>query len=186
MCCTTTHLGKGARCAPPLHPPGRGSFRALNPFQSQKIVSPINHSRETSLSLHPSILSGRSVAIAPPEPTRRAWRRASPPAPNHARTSGRPITNQGSVPAPTDTPMTISWRRLHRDQEGSFRATLSLEPSNRAGAFVPLASLTNPARIGCRHLIEGGSRSMGVSSPTEPYLSDLGNCLPTDTEPCTN
>lgn len=159
MCCTTTHLGKGARCAPPLHPPGRGSSRALNPFQSQQIVSPINHSRETSLSLHPSILSGRSGAIAPHESTRRAWRRASPPAPNHARTSGRPITNQGSVPAPTDTPMTISWRRLHRDHEGSFRATLSLEPSHRAGAFVPLASLTNPARIGCRHLAEGGSRS---------------------------
>ena len=39
------HLGKGARCAPPLHPPGHGSFRALNPFQSQKIVSPINHSQ---------------------------------------------------------------------------------------------------------------------------------------------
>jgi len=39
------HLGKGARCAPPLHPPGRGSSRALNPFQSQKIVSPINHSQ---------------------------------------------------------------------------------------------------------------------------------------------
>lgn len=39
------HLGKGARCAPPLHPPGCGSVRALNPFQSQKIVSPINHSQ---------------------------------------------------------------------------------------------------------------------------------------------
>ena len=64
---STPHLGKGARCALPLHPSGHGSFRVLNPFQSQKTVSPINHSRETSLSLHPSILSGRSGAIAPLE-----------------------------------------------------------------------------------------------------------------------
>ena len=74
--------------------------------------------------------------------TRRAWRRASPPAPNHAQTSGRSISNQGSVPAPTDTPMTISWRRFHReqralqplcnpDQEERFRAALALEPSHR-------------------------------------------------------
>ena len=98
MCCTTTHLGKGARCAPPLHPPGRGSVRALNPFLSQKIVSPINHSqgletslstctepwimgaivptlephsRETSLSLHPSTWR----AFLPPRPQTTSWRR---------------------------------------------------------------------------------------------------------------
>lgn len=41
--------------------------------------------------------SAGSRAIAPPEPTRRTWRRASPPAPNHAQTAGRSITNQRSI-----------------------------------------------------------------------------------------
>lgn len=53
--CSTKPSWQGDRCAPPLHPPSCGSFRALNPFQSQKTVSPVKHSRETSLSLHPSI-----------------------------------------------------------------------------------------------------------------------------------
>ena len=66
--CTTPHLGKGARCALPLHPSGYGSSRVLNPFQSQQTVSPVKHSRETSLSLHPSIPSGRSWTIAPLNP----------------------------------------------------------------------------------------------------------------------
>jgi len=52
--------------------------------------------------------------------TRRAWRSASPPAPNHARTSGRPITNQGSVPAPPDTPMTISSRPTLRGLDAAI------------------------------------------------------------------
>lgn len=51
------HLGKGTRCAPPLHPPGLGSYWASNPSRA-------------SGTYHRSI-------------TRRAWRRPSPPAPNH-------------------------------------------------------------------------------------------------------
>ena len=43
--CSTKPSWQGGRCAPPLHPPSRGSFRALNPFKSQQIVSPINHSQ---------------------------------------------------------------------------------------------------------------------------------------------
>jgi len=61
------YLGKGARCALPLHPSGYGSSMVSNPLQSQQTVSPVKHSRETSLSLHPSIPSGRSGAIAPLE-----------------------------------------------------------------------------------------------------------------------
>ena len=53
--------------------------------------------KETSLSLHPSI--------------RRLSRPLNPLAP-----SGRCITNRGSVPAPTDTPMTTSLRPFHGDQ----------------------------------------------------------------------
>lgn len=46
------HLGKGTRCAFPLHPSGLGSCRGLTPFQSQRNVSPFHHSQglETSLS----------------------------------------------------------------------------------------------------------------------------------------
>ena len=71
MGCSTPHLGKGARCALPLHPSGCGSSRALNPFQSHQIVSPINHSRETSLSQHPSTWR----AFLPPRPQTISWRR---------------------------------------------------------------------------------------------------------------
>src|SRR3546814_83844 len=56
--------------SPPLHPPGRGSSRALNPFQSHQTVSPVNHSRETSLSLHPSTWR----AFLPPRPQTISWR----------------------------------------------------------------------------------------------------------------
>jgi len=87
-------------------------------------------------------------AIAPPEPTRRTWRYASPPAPHHARTSGRPITNQGSVPAAPDTPWPLHGDDFIETMEGSFRATLALDPTHRAGAFAPLASLTNLPQVG--------------------------------------
>lgn len=137
MFCSTKPSWQGDRCAPPLHPPGRGSVRALNPCRSQQTVSPVNHSRETSLSLHPSIPSGGPEAIAP----------LNPLAP-----SGRCTTNPGSVPATPDTPMTISWRptlrgldaatswrRPRRDQGGEHSCCPSLEPSHRPrGASHPL------------------------------------------------
>lgn len=162
---STTRLARGPAARPRCIPPTSGSFRALNPFQSHR-----SYRRSTTRGRLRSPCTHRSFqedhgAIAPLGTTRKAWRLASPPAPNHARTSGRPITNQGSVPAPPDTPMTISWRRFHRDQEGSFRATLSLEPSHRAGAFVPLASLTNRAPFGCRHLVEDEPGSEDLSPP---------------------
>lgn len=34
--CNTKPSWQGGRCAPPLHPPGRGSSRVLNPFQSHR------------------------------------------------------------------------------------------------------------------------------------------------------
>lgn len=79
--CSTTHLGKGTRCAPPLHPPGLGSYWASNPSRA-------------SGTYHRSI-------------TRRAWRRPSPPAPNHGSSelsrSPEPHS-QGdfALPAPID------------------------------------------------------------------------------------
>ncbi|NVK20610.1 MAG: hypothetical protein HWE30_18110 [Methylocystaceae bacterium] len=53
--------------------------------------------------------------------------------------SGRCITNQGSVPATPDTPMTISWRRLHRDHgREHFIAALPWSHPIDQGAFLPL------------------------------------------------
>jgi hypothetical protein len=42
--------------------------------------------------------------------------------------------------------------------EGSIRAALPWNLPIDQGAFEPLGTLTNPARIGCRHLAEDGSR----------------------------
>ncbi len=59
--------------------------------------------------------------------TRWTWRRASPPAPNHAQSFGRLTASQGSAPATPDTPMT----------KGEFHAslwipsTISLKPTLR-------------------------------------------------------
>ena len=74
-------LGKGARCAPPFHPPSHGSSWASNPSRA-------------SGTYHRSI-------------TRRAWRRPSPSAPNHGSSelsrSPKPHS-QGdfALPAPID------------------------------------------------------------------------------------
>ena len=145
MFCSTKQLGKGTRCAPPLHPLGQWLFQGIEP-----IPEPRSYRRSTTRGRLRSPCTHRSFqedhgAIAPLGTTRSAWRRASPPAPNHARTSGRPITNQGSVPAPTDTPMTTSWRPTFRSLDARhvmettssrpgrkhFIAALALEPSHR-------------------------------------------------------
>ena len=97
MRCTTPQSWQGSPLRAPVASLRPWLFLGIEPIQSHQNVSPFHHSRETSLSLHPSILSGRSGAIAPLEThSSGLW----PPTP----------ANQGSVPAPTDTPMTISWR----------------------------------------------------------------------------
>ena len=65
MFCSTKPSWQGGRCAPPLHPPSRGSFGALNPIQSQKIVSPINHSAGGLRSPCTHRLGGRSCPQDP-------------------------------------------------------------------------------------------------------------------------
>ena len=130
------HLGKGARCAPPLHPPGRGSVRGSTPSQSQQNVSPFNHSRETSLSLHPSILSGGSGAIAPLETLSQGLETC-------LSTCTEPCTNvwpsdhqSRERSCSPDTPMRTSSRPLHGDDfietKGREHSRCpSLEPSHR-------------------------------------------------------
>ena len=106
------HHDKGTRCASPLYPPGQWLFKGIEPN-----LEPADRITGQTLAgdfaLPAPIDQG---AIAPPEPTHRTWRFASPPAPNHTQTAACLITNQGSVPATPDTPKTNSWRRLHRNQ----------------------------------------------------------------------
>ena len=138
------YLGKGTRCAFPLHPSRRGPVRGLTPSRAIRTYRrSITRGRLRSPCTHRSFQEEQGLS-RPLKPTRRAWRSASPPAPNHARTSGRPITNQGSVPAPTDTPMTTSWRPTFpsldarhvmetissRPGRKHFLAALALEPSH--------------------------------------------------------
>lgn len=148
MFCSTKPSWQGDRCAPPLHPPGHGSVRALNPCRSQETVSPVNHSRETSLSLHPSIPSGRLGAIAPPEPTRIVW-------PKHHQSGECSCSPRYPHDHFMETnPSRIGYRHFmettsSRPRRGAcvlpFLGTI---PSTK-GSFTPLGTPTNPARIGC-------------------------------------
>lgn len=107
------HLGKGTRCAPPLHPPSLwlvSGYRTHHPARERFAAQP------RARRLRSPCTHDQRGYRAPLKPTRRTWRRPSPPAPNHGQPDARLITDQGSVTATPDTPMTISWRRLHRDQ----------------------------------------------------------------------
>lgn len=144
-------LARGPAARPRCIPPASGSFRALNPFQSHRSYRRSStRGRLRSPCTHRSFQDDHG-AIAPLGTSRRAWRSASPPAPNHAQTAARSITNQGSVPAPTDTPMTISWRPTFRSLDARhvmettssrpgrehFIAALALEPSHRPWSVSP-------------------------------------------------
>ena len=166
-------LARGPAARPRCIPPASGSSWALNPIQSHR-----SYRRSTTRGRLRSPCTHRSFqedhgAIAPLGTTRRAWRRASPPAPNHAQTFGRPITNQGSVPAPTDTPMRTSSRPLHGDQPRAvWMRAMSwrrASPETRKGAFhscpclgtipstkarsCPTGPLTSRPPVGCRQRI---------------------------------
>ena len=53
------HFGKGARCAPPLHPPGLWLLQGIEPIPEPFSRSPVDHS-QASGRLHPP-LEGASV-----------------------------------------------------------------------------------------------------------------------------
>jgi hypothetical protein len=110
--CSTKPSWQGGRCAPPVASPKLWLFQGIEPV-SEPIDRIASQTLAGDFALPAPIDQG---AIAPPEPTRRPWRNASPPAPNHAQPAACLITNQGSVPATPNTPKTTSWRRLHRDQ----------------------------------------------------------------------
>ena len=152
------HLARGPAARPRCIPPASGSFWELNPIQSHR-----SYRRSTTRGRLRSPCTHRSFqedhgAIAPLGTTRRAWRRASPPAPNHAQTSGRPITNQGAFllpPIPHDHFMETNLPQFgcapcHGDdfietRKGAFHSCpcLGTIPSMRVGSC-RTGSLTNP------------------------------------------
>lgn len=131
------HLGKGTRCAPPLHPPGLGSFRALSPLRSHPTVSPVDPSQ------------GDFALPAPID------QRAAAPLETHSSGYWPPTPASQGVPAPTPRP--FSWRRLHRDhgRELSRCPCPGPIPSTKEPSS-PLDPLTNPARIGYRQRVGAG------------------------------
>ncbi len=119
------HLGKGTRCAFPLHPSGLGSSWVSNPSRA-------------SGTYHRSI-------------TRRAWRHPSPPAPNHGSSelsrSPEPHS-QGdfALPAPIDlggVPAPKGPRPFHG---GDFIETMegSASPLPFLGTFLPSKGHSTP------------------------------------------
>ena len=114
--CSTKPSWQGGRCAPPLHPPGRGSVGALNPSRASGTYRrSITRGRLRSPCTHRSFQEDQGLS-RPLKPTRNVW----------------PLHHQSGVRSCSpDTPMTISWRRLHRDQERELSRCPSLEPSHR-------------------------------------------------------
>ena len=158
MCGSTTHLGKGARCAPPLHPPDDGDFWVSNPSIASK-----TYRRFT---------------------TRKPWRRPSPPAPNHGPALRRWTRSEAIAPLETHSqetslslhpstwraflpprPQTISWRRFHPDRASELSRYPFLEPCHRLWSFCAAWNphSSNHERIGCRYLVERRSRAAPTS-----------------------
>lgn len=141
------HLAKGARCAPPLDPPDCGASRASSPFPRHPTVSPVDHSQgDVALPCTPSI---RRAYRRPLNPTRIVW-------PLH-RHSGRSLRAPPRPPWPgrRRSPLDpIDQRACHGPLEPSTRLVPpgphhGFAHGDDQGAFEPLGSLTNPARVGC-------------------------------------
>ncbi len=113
------------RCIPPASDSDQGRSPSQSHAERIPVQSVARRLRSPLQAIDPF---RKTTGLSRPlEPTRWTWRRASPPTPNHAQTAARLTTNQGSLRAPTDSPMTISSRpgREH------FTAALALEPSLR-------------------------------------------------------
>ena len=136
-----TILARGPLRAPVASP--RLWLRSGIEPSKAKNVSPFHHSRETSLSLHPSTWR----AFLPPRPQTMPWR------PFHG-----------------DQPCAVWIPPLHGDdfietRKGSIRASLFRGPIPiDQGDFIPLGTLTKAhAALDARHLIKDGSHSAYIS-----------------------
>jgi hypothetical protein len=156
---STTHiLARGPApqlrsCAPPLHPPGLWLLLGIEPIPepSDRIAD------------QPLARRLRSPCTHRPRGYRAPW--------NHSQRLADCTTNQGSVPAAPDTPMTISWRPTFRSLDarhwkGAFHSCpcLGTIPSSRS--LSPLASLISAGAALDAHQVGLRKPSViGVSYP---------------------
>ena len=141
VCGSTTHLGKGSRCAPPLHPPGlwpppaSSRFQAIETFRGfiASNVGPLYHplgaDRALRLPARVDRIAGQSLASVCPlrhhlgrasDLPQAPWPRAFAP-PDPRAPAGRCITTRdGAFALPRDP-----HRPFHGDRERSvFAAAL--------------------------------------------------------------
>lgn len=143
FCSTKPILAKGAAAHPLLHTPSPWLFQGVEPIPEpvDRIAGqPLAGLGEVPLHLHRTMHERLAVQL--------------------------PI--RGAFLLPPIPPMTISWRRLHRDQEGSFRATLTLDPSHRAGAFGPLHPRRNGRAISNLKTLCSSSHAGPLTSLSRP------------------
>ena len=152
---TTTLLGKGSRCAPPLHPPGLWLFHGIEPVQEPVERIPVQ-SVAGDFAL-PAPIDQR--AIAPLEATRNLW-------PLHHQSGERSCYPQ----YPHDHFMETRNEAFHSCPcLGTIPSTT--EPSR------PIGTLTNLPQIGYRHRI--GAEPDQIKSPVPAILarsSNVDNC----------
>ncbi len=150
---TTTLLGKGSRCAPPLHPPGLWPFLGIEPTPEPRTY-PRSISRRR---LRSPLQSIDQRAIAPLETTRNLW-------PLHHQSGERSCYPQ----YPHDHFMeTISSRPGRAFHSCPCLGTI---PSTK-GPSSPIGTLTNPARIGCRQRIGAELDQEAYRRPLNPPRS---------------
>lgn len=119
--CSTPLSWQGSPLRAPVASLRPWLFEGIEPIQSHQNVSPFHYSRETSLSLHPSILSGRSRAIAPLETYSQDLEICLSTC-TEPCTNDWPFDHQSGEPSSSpDTPMRTSSRPTLRGLDAAIR-----------------------------------------------------------------
>lgn len=111
MCVVLPHILARGPLRAPVQPPAGGSFCAWSPSRTKNRIAGSIHSRETSLSLRPSI----KRAIAPPlkSHSQGPWRHSSPsPAPRTMQNVWSFDPHSGEPSCSPEHPMTIPSRSI--------------------------------------------------------------------------
>lgn len=132
-------MARGPAARPRCIPPAHGSSRASSPFRSQQTVSPVDHS-QGHFAL-PAPIDSEGVP--------------APETPDHFMETNRPPFGYRHFMETTSS----------RPGKGAFALPFPWTHPIDQGAFEPLGTLTNPARIGCRHLAEDGSLPEPIAAP---------------------
>ena len=134
MFCSTKPLGKGARCAPPLHPPGCGFDQALSHPKPKTYRRFTTRRRLRSPCTHRSFQEDQGLS-RPLNPTRNLW-------PLHYQSGERSCCPR----YPHDQFLeTTSWRRGRE-----LSRIPSFDPTHRAGAHRAPCNPDQPCAVWIR------------------------------------